>query len=131
VRKPAQGGMIASAPGEFSRFDGPLVHQDNYTGVTERHFVFMDAKPVSYEITAKTLDYRADPDPIIKRIEPSDIVVQDLREILMILGWQWAGMDVIADRGMRVVLDVNPSPMFLGWSAKQEVLQTLCKELAK
>jgi hypothetical protein len=46
------------------------------------------------------------------------------------VGFTWTGADLILDsNGIWHLLDMNPSPMYLGWAPQQDVLKNLCADL--
>lgn len=132
-RKCVQGGMMAAGPGEWLRTDAPYLHQDVVKGMTFRVFMIGDdiSDYVAYHIQTPKFDYRDDPRVVITREEIFQDVLLDIQDMLCWLGWMWAGIDVIYSEGIWHILDVNPSPMFLGWDSEQPVLKTLCECLMR
>lgn len=102
-------------------------------GDTFRLYAFRNADAVAYHVQSECLDYRLDPCCLVSRCS-IPLSLKDVRQIVFSgLGWNWAGIDLIINDDGVVILDVNPSPMFLGFqqsaNGNQDVLNSLAEEL--
>ena len=129
VAKGVQGGFHAFIAGHNS-VDAMLCSQDRLHGETIRAFVFKDSPTIAYRVSSSELDYRSDQDCGIDLRPINSELEALLKKLIYVLRLRWAGIDIIYDGSVYWILDINPSPMFLGFQRDGEILDTLCKELS-
>ncbi len=135
-RKGAQGGCFAVGPNEYWPANVAHCSQEAIEGRTIRAYVFANHQAEFIEVQSPYFDYREDDDS--KCVIPNPAVQSWLTQALPELvcdrmGWNWAGVDLI-EWGKPVryaILDINPSPMFLGFeNHSASILKALVKEIS-
>lgn len=125
VLKAPQGGTFAvPADSEFPEEIEPC-WQRYVAGNTYRFYGTHKGSWESYQLISKCVDYRQDPDVYIRRLAPPEETVAACLDLIKQIGWRWAGIDLIIEDGITYILDVNPSPMFLGFQRENELLVLL------
>lgn len=126
VFKPVQGGAHARriTPAQLTdeRLQNlaiaPIALQEEIAGTSVRVFVAGDViHACEFETTA--LDYRDDPAAVLRsHVLPDDVRAFCLRAAEL-LGLVWTGIDLqCTAEGRYVLLEANPSPMFLGFEER-------------
>jgi glutathione synthase/RimK-type ligase-like ATP-grasp enzyme len=126
VSKPVQGGAHArrlsmrelSAERLQNLSIAPISLQEEVIGESIRVFIAGDALHAC-EFETQALDYRDDPAARLKAIDLPQEVVADCRQTASLLGLVWTGIDLRrTGDGRFVLLEANPSPMFLGFEER-------------
>ena len=110
----------------------PVTFQELLSGEDRRVFVLDGRVVAAYRVTSRALDYRQH-EECVERIDPEPAVVAASLRAASVLGLRFAGVDLKADtRGRFRLLEVNRSPMFLGFEARGggDVLGALARGLA-
>jgi glutathione synthase/RimK-type ligase-like ATP-grasp enzyme len=109
----------------------PVCFQELLPGEDIRAYLVDGEFIASYRIVTDALDFRQNE----QALEPYALapeVVEQCKRALAVLGLRFTGMDLKADeRGELKILELNPSPMFLGFDARAgtDVLGSLCRAL--
>jgi glutathione synthase/RimK-type ligase-like ATP-grasp enzyme len=114
---------LAGAPVTFQE----LLEGDNY-----RVYCIDDEVVAGFRIVSSTIDFRQNEETLEKWDAPADVAAQCLRAT-EVLGLRWGGIDLRADSdGNLRFLEVNSSPMFLGFDARggTDILGALVARLA-
>lgn len=110
----------------------PVTFQELLEGENYRVYC-LDGKVVAvFVITSKALDYRQNEEVLEEATLPQEILDQCL-QAAEILGLRWSGIDLKRDgRGDLRFLELNSSPMFLGFDARggTNILDSLVAALA-
>ncbi len=126
ISKPVQGGAHARrlTPKELTsqRLESlsiaPICLQEEIPGTSIRVFIAGDDVHAC-EFETAALDYRDDPSAGLKPIELPDHVVDFCRQAAGLLNLVWTGIDLRRTaEGRYVLLEANPSPMFLGFEER-------------
>jgi hypothetical protein len=126
VYKPVQGGAharrlekrhLSREHLDNLRF-APLTLQEEIPGVSVRVFIAGD-QLFACEFETAALDYRDDPDAKLHAVEIPDDVAGFCRVAAETLDLVWTGIDLRrTPEGRYVLLEANPSPMFLGFEER-------------
>jgi glutathione synthase/RimK-type ligase-like ATP-grasp enzyme len=126
ISKPVQGGAHARrlsmsdlTPQRFENLAiAPIALQEEIVGTSIRVFI-ADEALFACEFETTALDYRDDPAAKLKVIHLPADVAAFCQEAANLLGLVWTGIDLrrTAD-GRYVLLEANPSPMFLGFEER-------------
>ncbi|HEY5923802.1 MAG TPA: hypothetical protein VIV11_19105 [Kofleriaceae bacterium] len=136
--KPVAGGAATKElePRDLERLDllatAPVCFQELLTGEDIRVYVIDGAIVCGIKIVTDAIDFRQNEKALV------EIPVDDqLRDICVrataVLGLRWTGMDLKAGAdGKLRILELNPSPMFLGFDSRAgtDIHGALCKALA-
>jgi glutathione synthase/RimK-type ligase-like ATP-grasp enzyme len=95
----------------------PVTFQELLPGEDLRVFVLDDAVVAAFRITTSALDYRQNEERV-EGFSPDPALADTCRRAARLLGLRFTGMDLkrAADGTLRI-LELNPSPMFLGFDA--------------
>jgi glutathione synthase/RimK-type ligase-like ATP-grasp enzyme len=137
VRKPVAGGGACTAvdPGAISDADlaglamAPVLFQERIRGDDLRVYLIDGEVVAAAHIHTTEIDYRGHEDDVVG-FTPDDELTELCRRAASTLGLVFTGIDVkrTADGGL-VVLDTNPSPMFLGIERRTQ--QPITRRLAQ
>ncbi|HYI44742.1 MAG TPA: hypothetical protein VE174_04680 [Actinomycetota bacterium] len=138
--KPVAGGAATKELGPDDLTDerlralsgAPVTFQELLAGDNIRIYC-LDGKVIAtMRVTSEALDYRQN-DEVIERVElPAEVLDQCLRAA-EVMGLRWTGMDLRSDEnGKYKFLELNASPMFLGFDANAgtDILGALVAALA-
>jgi len=126
IFKPVQGGAHASRLEPRHLTDvhlqnlvyAPVTLQEEIAGTSVRVFVAGE-RVLACEFDTESLDYRDDPEA---RVHPHDLpadVATMCRRAAAVLDLVWTGIDLQrTSSGRYVLLEANPSPMFLGFEER-------------
>ncbi len=123
ISKPVQGGAHARrltlselTPQRLQNLSiAPIALQEEIAGASIRVFIAGEALHAC-EFETAVLDYRDDPDAKLKAIDLPADVAAFCRQAAALLGLVWTGIDLRrTSDGRYVLLEANPSPMFLGF----------------
>ena len=126
VFKPVQGGAHArrlsmnelTAQRLQNLSIAPIALQEEIIGTSIRVFIAGDALHAC-EFETAALDYRDDPGATLKTVEVPSDVAAFCRKAASLLDLVWTGIDLRrTDDGQYVLLEANPSPMFLGFEER-------------
>ncbi|MCC2618219.1 hypothetical protein LJ739_18325 [Aestuariibacter halophilus] len=93
----------------------PVTVQQYIPGTNVRTYV-VGQRHFSAEIRATTIDYRQDPDARIVPVTLPDKMARLALSLADSLGMVWGGIDWrLSDDGDYYFLEINPSPMFIGF----------------
>ncbi|RMF73156.1 MAG: ATP-grasp domain-containing protein [Acidobacteria bacterium] len=117
----------------FARLaNAPVTFQELLPGTNIRVFVIDGHVAAAFRIEADELDYRQNEQAIVA-FEPDEELAAICRRATEVLGLRFTGMDLKEDAdGRPRILELNPSPMFLGFDqrAGTDVLGALADALA-
>jgi hypothetical protein len=126
ISKPVQGGaharrlsMSAISPERLNNLSiAPIALQEEIVGESIRVFIAGEALHAC-EFETEALDYRDDPAARLKAIDLPPDVKEHCRRTASLLGLVWTGIDLRrTGDGRYVLLEANPSPMFLGFEER-------------
>ncbi|WNG46088.1 hypothetical protein F0U60_19695 [Archangium minus] len=139
--KPVEGGAATRELGPEDLTDArlaaletaPVTFQELMPGEDVRVYVLDGEIVASLRILSKALDFRQNEERIETFELPPEVARQCLRAT-EVVGLRWTGMDLKRDvRGTLRFLELNASPMFLGFDARAgtDLLGHLARALAK
>jgi glutathione synthase/RimK-type ligase-like ATP-grasp enzyme len=111
----------------------PVTFQELLPGENRRVFVLEGRVVAAYRVTSRALDYRQHEERV-ELIDAEPAVAAASLRATSVLGLRFGGVDLKADtRGRFRLLEVNRSPMFLGFEARGggDVLSPLARALAR
>lgn len=140
VVKPIAGGAATRelsaamlVPEKLARLaTAPVTFQELLPGENLRVFVLDGRIIAAYRITASELDYRQNEEGM-DSFEPDESLAQICLRATEVLGLRFTGMDLKGDEnGVPKILELNPSPMFLGFDQRTgtNILGALADALA-
>lgn len=119
IYKPVRGGAYTKKLEEkdFLRIDSlkncPCQLQEFIDGVDIRVYAFETGEIFAGEIVAKTIDFRADNNADINKVNLPKKIQKDCLKILKLLGLKYSGIDIrLSKTGEYVFIEANPAPMF-------------------
>ena len=139
--KPVEGGAATRELGPEDLTDArlgaleaaPVTFQELMPGEDVRVYVLDGEIIASLRITSSALDFRQHEERIESFELPPEVARQCLRAT-EVVGLRWTGMDLKRDaRGTLRFLELNASPMFLGFDARAgtDILGQLARRLAR
>jgi len=97
--------------------NAPVTFQTLLPGDDIRVYVIDDEIVASYRIITKALDYRQNEDSV-ESTDLTDEVYKQCLDAAKVIGLRFTGIDLKADdNGTLRILELNPSPMYLGFDA--------------
>ncbi|MFH0702648.1 MAG: hypothetical protein V2B14_03815 [bacterium] len=120
IYKPVRGGTFTEKvkPEDISKerldslLDCPVQFQEFIDGVDVRVYV-IGKEIFAAEIQAKTIDFRADDESKIVRVELPENIKNDCFKIMKLLKLNFSGIDIRHGKsGEYVFIEANPAPMF-------------------
>ena len=110
----------------------PVTFQELLEGANFRVYCIDGEAVASFRITSEAIDFRQNEETLDQIELPNDVIAQCVKA-LDVLGLRWGGIDLRAgsDGALRF-LEVNSSPMFLGFDARggTDILGSLVRALA-
>jgi RimK-like ATP-grasp domain len=110
----------------------PVTFQELLPGDNYRVYVVDGEVVASIKVVSESLDYRQQ-EETIEQVSLEDETLKQCVEATSMLGLRWSGIDLKADAGGTLkFLELNPSPMFLGFDrrAGTGILDALVAALA-
>lgn len=140
IYKPIAGGAATLelgpddlTPERLRKLSGaPVTFQELLEGDNYRVYCIDDAVVAGFRIVSSAIDFRQNEEILEKWDAPAEVVVQCLKAT-EVLGLRWGGIDLRGDSaGNLRFLEVNSSPMFLGFDARggTDILGALVDGLA-
>ncbi len=137
--KPVEGGAATQELGPEDLTDerlaalsaAPVTFQELMPGEDVRVYVLDGEIIASVRIISSALDFRQNEERVERMELPPEVARQCLRAT-QVVGWRWTGMDLKRDaRGTLRFLELNGSPMFLGFDARAgtDILGRLARAL--
>lgn len=110
----------------------PVTFQELLEGANFRVYCIDGEAVASFRITSEAIDFRQNEETLDQIELPDDVIAQCLKAV-DVLGLRWGGIDLRAGLdGTLRFLEVNSSPMFLGFDARggTDILGALVRTLA-
>jgi glutathione synthase/RimK-type ligase-like ATP-grasp enzyme len=138
--KPVAGGAATKELGPADMTDArlrtldgaPVTFQEMLEGDNFRVYCLDGEVVACFRIVSSEIDYRQNEDVLEEVTLPSEVMDQCLKAAEL-LRLRWTGMDLRDDgKGLLKFLELNPSPMFLGFDARAgtDLLGSLVERLA-
>ena len=111
----------------------PVTFQELLEGANFRVYCIDGEAVASFRIVSASIDFRQNEESLDQIELPDDVIVQCVKAV-DVLGLRWGGIDLRAGSdGTLRFLEVNSSPMFLGFDARggTDILGALVRTLAR